>query len=630
MPNDKLQQRIQSLFADIEHLSTHPQLDTAVMRRELELLKARLVDLEEQFQQNRVESAHAQEEREQLSADSQPEQGAARSKVAPPLLYEKQKVAYAFTGERIEPLPAGVAPDLDVEQALVAPLVDTGKPVGAVLVEPAPDRPWSSDEAELTESVARQVSLQIQNLRLLAAAERARAEAQAATRRFTHESWQSYLDAIHQDERIGYVYDQAGVEPYTAPGAEDADFHETVSVLDEQIGRLYLKSDPDRPLSDEDRTLVAAVARQLGQQVENLRLLADASRARAEAEEATRRMARDSWKTYAEGRENANLGFIYDSNRVAPLEEAPADLSLSQPLVVRGEPIGLLAVAGLEHVSPEVNDLLAAVAAQASVHLEALRLTEELQKRAAELQELDRLKSSFLANMSHELRTPLNSILGFSDVMLEGIDGPLTDYMENDLKLIQKNGQHLLHLINDVLDMAKIESGRMNLHPERFKVHEIFDEVASITSSLANDKKLALVVEPDSDAEVEISADVTRMRQVVINLVNNSIKFTEKGQISLRVDRLGDDKVMIRVKDTGLGIPADHLESIFQEFSQVDTSTTRKAGGTGLGLPISRRLVEMHGGRMWAESSGISGEGSSFYVELPLEAQVEVEKTTKA
>jgi len=139
-----------------------------------------------------------------------------------------------------------------------------------------------------------------------------------------------------------------------------------------------------------------------------------------------------------------------------------------------------------------------------------------------------------------------------------------------------------------------------------------------------------LVIEPDSDAEVEISADVTRMRQVVINLVNNSIKFTEKGQINLRVDRLGDDKVMIRVKDTGLGIPADHLESIFQEFSQVDTSTTRKAGGTGLGLPISRRLVEMHGGRMWAESSGISGEGSTFYVELPLEAQVEVEKTTKA
>ncbi len=119
------------------------------------------------------------------------------------------------------------------------------------------------------------------------------------------------------------------------------------------------------------------------------------------------------------------------------------------------------------------------------------------------------------------------------------------------------------------------------------------------------------------------------MRQVVINLVNNAIKFTEKGQICLRVDRLDADKVMIRVKDTGIGIPASHIESIFQEFSQVDTSTTRKAGGTGLGLPISRRLVEMHGGRMWAESSGIPGEGSTFYVELPLEARIEAEKTTK-
>jgi signal transduction histidine kinase len=273
---------------------------------------------------------------------------------------------------------------------------------------------------------------------------------------------------------------------------------------------------------------------------------------------------------------------------------------------------------------------LAAIAAQTSVHLEALRLTEELQKRAAELQELDRLKSSFLANMSHELRTPLNSILGFSDVMLEGIDGPLTDYMENDLKLIQKNGQHLLHLINDVLDMAKIESGRMNLHLETFKVHEVLDEVCSITSTLASEKNLALFIETDSDMDVEISADVTRLRQVIINLVNNSIKFTEKGKVTLRADRLGDKHVMIMVKDTGLGIPADHLESVFQEFSQVDTSTTRKAGGTGLGLPISRRLVEMHGGRMWAESTGVSGEGSIFYVELPLEAQIEeTEKTVK-
>ena len=138
--------------------------------------------------------------------------------------------------------------------------------------------------------------------------------------------------------------------------------------------------------------------------------------------------------------------------------------------MVRGEPIGQIAVAGLSNVSQDARELAASIAIQASIHLEALRLTEELQKRARELQELDRLKSAFLANMSHELRTPLNSILGFADVILEGLDGPLTENMDNDLRLIQKNGQHLLHLINDVLDMAKIESGRMNLHPEKFRV----------------------------------------------------------------------------------------------------------------------------------------------------------------
>lgn len=626
MPNDKFQKRIQALFSDIEQLATPPQLDAAITRRELESLRARVTDLEAQVLQGQVEESNDAQAQQTISVD-QP------VKIAPsaPILYEKEQVGYAYTADRIEILKSASISGMDANQVLLAPLTETGKPIGSMLVEPPADGSWSSDEAELTEAVARQVSLQIQNLRLLAAAERARAEAQSATRRFAHESWESFLDAIQQSERIGYVYDQNGVEPYSEPFPADTDFNQTVSVLDEHIGRLSLESSPGSPLTDDDKAMVAAVARQLGQQVENLRLLADASRARAEAEEATRRMAHNSWKAYTEEKEESSLGFVYDSVQVKPLTQKPEEFSISHPLMVRGQPIGELAAIGLSDVSPEVSDLLAAIAAQTSVHLEALRLTEELQKRAAELQELDRLKSSFLANMSHELRTPLNSILGFSDVILEGIDGPLTEYMENDLRLIQKNGQHLLHLINDVLDMAKIESGRMNLHLEMIKVNEVLDDVCNITSSLATEKNLGLFIEEDSDSDVAILADVTRIRQVIINLVNNAIKFTEKGKISLRVDRHGDDHAMIMVKDTGIGIPADHLESVFQEFSQVDTSTTRKVGGTGLGLHISRRLVEMHGGRMWVESTGISGEGSIFFVELPLETKVteDVEKTVK-
>jgi signal transduction histidine kinase len=213
--------------------------------------------------------------------------------------------------------------------------------------------------------------------------------------------------------------------------------------------------------------------------------------------------------------------------------------------------------------------------------------------------------------------------------MLEELDGPLTDNMENDLGLIQKNGQHLLHLINDVLDMAKIEAGKMNLNVEKFILHSILEEVTSITSPLASEKSLSLFIEKDSDQDVEIHADRTRLRQVMINLVNNAMKFTEKGKVAIRTIREGD-WVLISVKDTGLGIPSELLESVFQEFTQVDTTSTRKVGGTGLGLPISRRLIDMHGGRIWAESTGVEGEGTTFFVSLPIETKVvEPETLTK-
>ncbi|MFN8413845.1 MAG: GAF domain-containing protein [Anaerolineales bacterium] len=271
--------------------------------------------------------------------------------------------------------------------------------------------------------------------------------------------------------------------------------------------------------------------------------------------------------------------------------------------------------------SNEDADIYTTLATQVAVALQNARLYVEQAATVTQLRELDRLKSSFLANMSHELRTPLNSILGFTDVMLEELDGPLTPNMDTDLKLIQKNGKHLLHLINDVLDMAKIESGKMNLLIEKFNLHEIIEEVISITSPLANEKNLALYTEPDSNHDVDISADHTRLRQVMINLVNNAIKFTEKGNVSIRAEK-EENNVLISVHDTGIGIPISHLEDVFLEFTQVDTSTTRKAGGTGLGLPISRRLIEMHGGRLWAESTGVNGEGSTFYIFLPLEAKV--------
>jgi len=633
---EKYRERLDSLFADIQRLSCEPANLTPELRLEIDALRTRLVELEKEILESDASADQAAgneiippEAVVQPSADQD-----MRRVSASPILYERERIGFAYTDENLQPV-RDTSSLANIPSAITVPLTASGEAIGKVQLAPPPEHAWTPEETDVVNVVAQQVSQQIQSLRLLAETERARAEAESATRRFVHEGWASYLDAIHQNERIGYAYDQNAVAPF--PGKYDAGakpekvVEESVSVSEEQVGTLYVSSDPAHPLQEDDRVMISAVASRIAQQVESIRLQADSARARAEADELIKRTTRTAWGTFTDQKEAGSLRFAYDTNQVKPFEEKlPQDVSLTLPLLVRGETIGQLAVTGPASISPEDAALANAIATQASLHLETLRLNEELQKRAAELLELDRLKSGFLANMSHELRTPLNSILGFSDVIMEGLDGPLTPNMTTDLMTIQKNGQHLLHLINDVLDMAKIEAGRMNLNPEKFMIHEVLDDVTSITSNLASEKNLALFIEPDSDQTVEIEADRTRLRQVMINVVNNAIKFTEKGSIALRVTRK-DENILIRVKDTGIGIPSDKLEVVFQEFVQVDISSTRKAGGTGLGLPISRKLVEMHGGHMWAESTGISGEGTSIFIELPLVARIPepVEKQAK-
>jgi signal transduction histidine kinase len=305
------------------------------------------------------------------------------------------------------------------------------------------------------------------------------------------------------------------------------------------------------------------------------------------------------------------------------LPETRAEMAL--PLVVGGRVLGVYDVqadTADAFTSADVR-IQTTLAGQVAVAVQNANLYAEQAATVARLREVDHLKSTFLANMSHELRTPLNSILGFTDVMLEGLDGPLTELMENDLHVIRKNGRHLLNLINDVLDMAKIEAGKLSLIPERFDLNEVLEEVMEITAPLAREKALDLRLEHDRMEPLDLEADRMRLRQVMINLVNNAIKFTEAGSITLKAENC-DGRVRIQVRDTGLGIPTDQLENIFQEFHQVDSSTTRKAGGTGLGLPISRHLIRMHGGHLWAESTGVPGDGSAFFIELPVESAVAV------
>jgi signal transduction histidine kinase len=443
----------------------------------------------------------------------------------------------------------------------------------------------SASEAgtEILEAIAAQLSAHLENLRLLETNEKrtheleivAELSATTSTELDPQRLLQSIVDLAKQRFGVYHVHIYlADAETKTLNLAAGAG----------EVGRRMVAARHAIP-QDREQSLVARAARERAAQIVN-----DVRR---------------------------EPGFLPNPN----LPETRSEMAV--PMVVGGSVLGVFDVQSerTEGFSEEDANIYTTLASQVAVALQNARLYREQAETVARLRELDRLKTSFLANMSHELRTPLNSILGFADVMLEGIDGDLTENMDNDLRLIQKNGKHLLHLINDVLDMAKISAGKMNLTLERFRVHDVLEETVSLASSLAVEKSLALAIDPDSDREVEILADRTRISQVMLNLVSNAVKFTDNGGVRIRAGLRGD-VVRVTVSDSGLGIPPDKLDVVFQEFTQVDTSPTRKAGGTGLGLPISRSLVQMHGGRLWAESSGVPGEGTTFLVELPLEAKI--------
>jgi signal transduction histidine kinase len=229
------------------------------------------------------------------------------------------------------------------------------------------------------------------------------------------------------------------------------------------------------------------------------------------------------------------------------------------------------------------------------------------------LEQASRAKSEFLANMSHELRTPLNAILGFTEMLLDGLYGEVPAELKEPLTDIQTNGQHLLRLINDVLDLSKIEAGRMELSLGDYAVDDVVATVRASLRSLATEKGLDLVAEVAPDLP-DAYGDSKRITQCLLNLVGNALKFTRHGRVVVAVDQEGE-LLRFRVSDTGIGIPADQLEAVFAEFRQVDTTTTRDFGGTGLGLSITKKFVELHGGRIWVESE--LGKGSTFSFTIP-------------
>jgi signal transduction histidine kinase len=238
----------------------------------------------------------------------------------------------------------------------------------------------------------------------------------------------------------------------------------------------------------------------------------------------------------------------------------------------------------------------------------------ELQSLNERLQQASNAKSEFLANMSHELRTPMNAILGFVEMLLDDIYGEVPPELREPLMDIQVNGKHLLDLINDVLDLSKIEAGRMELALAEYSVQDIVDTLKASLQSLAREKGLEFVAAAQEDIPLACG-DGKRITQCLTNLAGNALKFTKQGRVEVWVERK-QDLLQYRVSDTGIGIPKDQIENVFAEFRQVDATITREFGGTGLGLSITKKFVEMHGGRIWVESE--MGKGSTFFFEIPL------------
>jgi signal transduction histidine kinase len=222
--------------------------------------------------------------------------------------------------------------------------------------------------------------------------------------------------------------------------------------------------------------------------------------------------------------------------------------------------------------------------------------------------------------MSHELRTPLNAVLGYTELIRDGIYGEVPQKIREVVERVRHNGRHLLGLINDVLDLSKIEAGQLTLAEADYSLRKLVLEVVSATEGLATEKQLALEVDVPADLPLG-RGDERRITQVLLNLVSNAIKFTDAGSVRVRA-RVEGGSLLVAVSDTGVGIAAEDQERIFGEFQQVDSSSTRKKGGTGLGLAIARRIVELHGGRVWVESS--PGHGSTFSCTLPLAHQLQM------
>ncbi|MFI4999566.1 MAG: ATP-binding protein [Reyranellales bacterium] len=473
----------------------------------------------------------------------------------------------------------GLAAESGHRAVLTAPMLREGVAIGAITLRKVEAGPFTPRQIELLETFAAQAVIAIENVRLFTELTES-LEQQTATADILQVISSSPTDVAPVMEAVA----KAAVR---FCGAEDA--HVFLREGDEIVSSAH-----EGPLS----------AHPLGHR-----------------DPLDKRLSR------AQSILEARVTHIVDTEMLDPHEYALTKAyavqhgfraQLNAPMLQEGRAIGCICLRRRDPgaFTQRQIELLETFAAQAVIAIENVRLFTEIQEKSRQLEVASQHKSQFLANMSHELRTPLNAIIGYTEMMADGLYGEVGDKAQGVLERVQNNGRHLLGLINDVLDLSKIEAGQLTLTVEQYSVADMVATVLSATESLARTKglKLESAVPPGLPTG---NGDARRLTQVLLNLVGNAIKFTDSGSVEVRAAQAGD-RFELSVVDTGFGIaPADQAR-IFDEFQQVDNTSTRKKGGTGLGLSISRKIVELHGGRITVESQ--EGKGSTFKVTVPINA----------
>lgn len=590
----------------------------------------------------------------------------------------------------------------ETRSELVVPIKLRDEVLGVLDVQSSKADGITANDQLLLEGLCGQIAIAIETTGLRQEMEGRLRELSLLQRQMSQDGWRKYQQMRQQ--KMGYRYDFSGLQTLanqqSAPGKNGTgiiaspsvpkrQISKSLEIRGETIGSFGVEDDPERPLSDEEREIINAVAEELSEALEAARLFEQTQMALAEQERLASELetvaqvstaastilevdellqsvvdlAKSSFGLYhahiyltnetgkklllkagagnvgrlmsLERREiniddeaivaraartqkgvlENNVRRTVDFMAHPLLPETRAEMAL--PMLVGGKLIGVLDLQSdqQDFFSEEDLNVQTTLAAQISVAVENANQYAAQVQTATKLREVDQLKSEFLASMSHELRTPLNSIIGFADVLLEGLDGELNGRMEEDVRLIRESGDHLRGLIGDILDMSKIEAGRMDLRYEEIDFAQLTNDVAATTMSLAQEKGIYLHLDIDEGVK-PIQADRTRLRQVLWNIVGNAIKFTDKGSVTISV-QAQPNHILCSVRDTGIGIKEEHAAVVFEQFRQIDGGLNRTAGGTGLGMPITKKLVELHGGEIWIES--VYGQGSTFLFTIPFQ-----------